>query len=403
MSSGLHAPKIRVLVAEADYQECRRIENSLTDLGADVETVSNGLDAIGMLRRDTFHLLLLAASMPVMDGGKTARILRADLRFHDLPIVAMSEPLNPPEAQSLLGFGFTRLLWKPLSAEALRAELDNAAPYARMKGGAPIMRACAGDGASPPEKGKAGASGRTGAKDALKADGAANGDGIPDLDGFDITQGIARLMGNKKLYMRLLQDFAQTLRQCVEEVREAERAYDTPALLASIHKIKGMSGNVAAVRLYEYVIELEKQLKTAPKAAQREPLQMLYPLMEATIAALADLSPAPTPPTCQDEGENADTAKTPPPAADAPRAAKTACEACAPLTPALEAALRETLCRIEEYATTAWDAFEKVDALLGEREAASRSAIKAHLESFAFEEAKDELLKLTRSLGVANI
>ena len=58
--------------------------------GYDVSAVDSGAEALDLLARERFDLVLLDINMPEMDGWETLRLIRADELLAGLPVVMFS-------------------------------------------------------------------------------------------------------------------------------------------------------------------------------------------------------------------------------------------------------------------------------------------------------------------------
>ena len=80
----------RVLVVE-DSLTTRELEASmLRAAGYDVDAARDGLEALELLARKTFDLVVTDLQMPRMDGFAFMKRLRADRRFKDIPVIVVS-------------------------------------------------------------------------------------------------------------------------------------------------------------------------------------------------------------------------------------------------------------------------------------------------------------------------
>ena len=70
-----------------------------------------------------FDVVLMDLQMPVMDGYTATRTLRADPRFADLPILAMTAHALVEERQRCLDAGMNDHVTKPIEPDALFAAL----------------------------------------------------------------------------------------------------------------------------------------------------------------------------------------------------------------------------------------------------------------------------------------
>jgi CheY-like chemotaxis protein len=113
---------ITVLVVDDDPSVRNMVELMLVEKGLSVLTAGSGSEAISLSGRQSgsFHLLLSDIVMADMDGVTLAKTLRASAP--DLPVILMSGtsiPSLPP------GFGPTRFLSKPFSAEMLMDSIQS--------------------------------------------------------------------------------------------------------------------------------------------------------------------------------------------------------------------------------------------------------------------------------------
>lgn len=65
-----------ILIAEDDYDVCQMFKHVLLQKGYSVTTVSNGKEALEMMEKEQFDLLISDIMMPVMDGYELVRQMR---------------------------------------------------------------------------------------------------------------------------------------------------------------------------------------------------------------------------------------------------------------------------------------------------------------------------------------
>jgi CheY-like chemotaxis protein len=85
------------------------------------------------------------------------------------------------------------------------------------------------------------------------------------LPGFDLSAGLERLRGNKRLFRKLLLDFGAKYTQVASEIREALDAKDFEHTHSLVHNLKGLAGNLAAIDLQAASVDLEKLVKGVQK------------------------------------------------------------------------------------------------------------------------------------------
>ena len=114
-------------------------------------------------------------------------------------------------------------------------------------------------------------------------------DDLPEsLAGFDLEVGLRRLMGNKRLYRKLLFDFGSKYTGIAEEIRHALDTGDFEKTHSLVHNLKGLAGNLVATELQAATVEMEKLIKGGQqKISTPEQLdQKFVELEKAILSAL---------------------------------------------------------------------------------------------------------------------
>ena len=111
----------RFLVVDDDIQMLSALKEALLLRGHEVETASNGVDAVRKLERRVPRAVITDLRMPTMDGLELlAHVRRTN---PDLPVVLLSAYGSVPIAVDAIRKGATDFLVKPFSQEALDAVL----------------------------------------------------------------------------------------------------------------------------------------------------------------------------------------------------------------------------------------------------------------------------------------
>lgn len=115
----------RVLLAEDDDLNREAACGILREMGLEVETAENGVEAVDKIADSApgyFNLVLMDIQMPKMDGyHATSEIRRlVDTRLSSVPIVAMTANAFDKDRREALANGMNEHLGKPIDLEKLR-------------------------------------------------------------------------------------------------------------------------------------------------------------------------------------------------------------------------------------------------------------------------------------------
>ena len=113
-----------ILLAEdnaANQLVCRRI---LERLGYEVESVTDGSQAVALAAKGTFDLVLMDVQMPIMDGIEAARAIREGEKGVRIPIVALTANAMEGDRENCRKAGMDDYLPKPFQCTELRDKLD---------------------------------------------------------------------------------------------------------------------------------------------------------------------------------------------------------------------------------------------------------------------------------------
>lgn len=113
------AARLRVLVASADPQERATLARQLQALGARVDIVANGAQALILATSESpYDLILADLHLPVVDGADFVRGLRTHEEAHGLPrghVVGMAEQAGGPASDAARAAGMDRMMARPLA------------------------------------------------------------------------------------------------------------------------------------------------------------------------------------------------------------------------------------------------------------------------------------------------
>jgi len=107
-----------VLLAEDDVRNIFALSSVLEPLGVTLEIARNGREALDKLRPE-IDLVLMDIMMPEMDGLTAMREIRADARWRDLPIIALTAKAMPDDREHCLQAGANDYIAKPIDVDKL--------------------------------------------------------------------------------------------------------------------------------------------------------------------------------------------------------------------------------------------------------------------------------------------
>lgn len=113
----------------------RMVKAALAPLSMDTIEAASGLEAIEQLAVAPISLMVLDLNMPDMHGLEVLGFVRANQKFHNIPIIVLTTRDDPASRDAAAQAGATRYLTKPFKPEALLTEarqvLDAPVPGAR--------------------------------------------------------------------------------------------------------------------------------------------------------------------------------------------------------------------------------------------------------------------------------
>ena len=123
---GLEGVPLRILVAEDNEFNRDLLEYMLAGRGLSATMVVDGREALALLERELFDLLLLDIHMPELDGFQVVGAIRERERTAggDLPVIAMTARSRKEDRERCLRAGMDEYLAKPFKAADLWAAID---------------------------------------------------------------------------------------------------------------------------------------------------------------------------------------------------------------------------------------------------------------------------------------
>src|SRR4029077_12556361 len=187
-----------------------------------------------------FDVVMMDLQMPEMDGYSATAKLRADSRLAALPIIAMTAHATVEERQRCLAAGMNDHVAKPIDPAAL---FEAVGRFYKPAEGA--LAPAPSSGPAPQEE-------------------------LPTIAGLDTNDGLSRVGGNRKLYAKILHQFAEQQSPAADQVADALATGDHALAERLAHTLKGVAGNIGATGVQSAAAALERAIRDRSNAEEVE-------------------------------------------------------------------------------------------------------------------------------------
>lgn len=267
--------KPRILVVEDNELNQEVIEEILKGFGLQTVLASDGRQALALLEREPFDLVLMDIQMPELDGYAATRLIRLKPEWQNLPVIAMTAHALSGDREKSLAAGMNDHVTKPVDPHELIRVIKTwipgveENPEAFQHSSEPTSREL------PTEI------------------------TFPVLAGFDFAAGLRRLGGNRERYLKILAQFCSRYDRTAQEIQEALQAGDLPTAQRLAHSLKGLAGNIGALRLYQASSELDSALRQSDAPSAAPLLQEFDQALQQALEVFRGLTPMITSPSAR--------------------------------------------------------------------------------------------------------
>src|SRR5437764_1295482 len=251
----------RVLLVEDNPVNLEVAVGILETLGVDVETATNGREALERYSADDYGLIFMDCQMPEMDGFEaTAEIRKRETQLgRRIPIVALTASAIEGDRERCLAAGMDDYLAKPFTAEQMKTALITwLAPATRGSGAAKRDHLTLVASAPPPAAQEPAAPVET--------------NEIEPID-ESVLNALAQLQreGRPDIVNRVITLFLESAPALLKDLEQGAAKGDTTLLHRASHTLKSASANVGAALLSARCRELEASARSGsvPDAAAR--------------------------------------------------------------------------------------------------------------------------------------
>ncbi|MBU0483322.1 MAG: response regulator [Proteobacteria bacterium] len=240
---------INILLAEDNIINQQVVTELMVGAGVIIDTVNNGRDAVNAVREKTYDVILMDVQMPELDGYEATAHIRQLPKSRDIPIIALTAHAMKGDREQCLAAGMSDYVSKPIDAEILFKTIIKWLPRSTSE----ETELSSFDSRQRREN--------------------KNISVFPaSLPALNLQEGLKRLAGNKKVYLKLLRAFATEYHDISEKIKIALEKGELEKTQQLTHSLKGVAGNLAAKDIHQTAKDIEKALRDGASHEEFLPL-----------------------------------------------------------------------------------------------------------------------------------
>lgn len=258
-----HGKNLKILVVEDMPMNQKVLQNQLKMLGYPApECAANGLEALTLLERASYDIVLMDCLMPILDGYEaTKRLRQREGTLNHTIIIAMTANALDGDREKCLTSGMDDYISKPVELKVLARVLEE---WSQKIHPQPLPEV-----ASANSNGSGGKLFPTSRIEAFSP---------VDLEYLDEITG-----GDRSFQLEVLDTFTEDATTCIANMKATLQEPNAIALSKLAHQLKGAS-STAAIRVMP---DIAKQIETQAKANHLEGIDELVLELEAILEKVA--------------------------------------------------------------------------------------------------------------------
>jgi two-component system, NarL family, sensor histidine kinase BarA len=253
----------KALVADDNAVNREIATEALSRLGATVQVVENGVEAVEAVARSEFDIVFMDGSMPEMDGFvATRRIREAEMLSGKArsAIVGLTAHVIGVRADEWQQAGMDAVVHKPFTLADLAQAIGRLLPHLPRK-----------QSLDEPEH--------------IEQEGASGGSSLLDEEVLGQLRQMPAVNGHSFLH-KVLDLYIEHAPAAVEQLHRAAEAGDRETCARAAHSLKSMSHNVGALRVAELALHVERWAEIDAQSPSECPSRDLSETVHATISAM---------------------------------------------------------------------------------------------------------------------
>ena len=236
----IYFKEAKILLVEDNQMNQELAVSLLNSVGLTAMIANNGKEALDMLKKDAFDMVLMDIQMPIMDGLTATREIRAreDEYFKKVPILAMSARAFQKDTEECLEAGMNAHIVKPIDPTVLYEEMAKFLPVA----------------AETPHVGQ------SDTPDLSQDDKDFLGY-FQKVKDFDAESGLYHVNNNRNMFLKILQGFVRDYGGNSFNLRSLIEQFHYEEATRIVHTIKGLCGTIGSNNVQNLAANLEAELE----------------------------------------------------------------------------------------------------------------------------------------------
>lgn len=242
----------RILLVEDNDINQLVAKDILEQVGVRVSIASNGQEAIKHVRTNKFDAVLMDVQMPIMDGYKATEILRLTYSSAELPIIAMTANALRGDRERSIESGMNDYISKPIDPKLLFETLEKWLSGNSMETIQTLVE-------EPPNQ---------------------------TIKVLELEKTLLRLGNKQEFYYDLLTRYTDNYSHWVKELSDLKLNLQEVEAKRLIHSLKGVTGNIGAMKLNQFIVQFEEHYETYSEQDVAEKLEELSIINEELLKTI---------------------------------------------------------------------------------------------------------------------
>ncbi|KGK88654.1 histidine kinase [Desulfosporosinus sp. HMP52] len=214
----------RLLLVEDNEINQLVAKDILEQAGIHVSIADNGQEAIKYVHANRYDAVLMDVQMPIMDGYRATEILRESYSSEELPIIAMTANALRGDREKSIEAGMNDYISKPIEPILLFETLEKWL----------VSKTTKSLGTHANQR----------------------------MEILDYERTLSRLGNKQEFYSGLLKKYSDSYSHLAEDLTAMRMNHQYEDAKRLIHSLKSVSGNIGAIKLSTFIIQLEEDYES---------------------------------------------------------------------------------------------------------------------------------------------